>query len=163
MISISIQTEDFSHAEEYQKLVANDISQGAVVTFAGRVRGFDSEHKKVLPSENNSTEEIIALELECYPGMTEKVLRKIAEKAQSRWSIAATTIIHRIGKINSGEQIVFVGVTSSHRKSAFEACEFVIDTLKTEAPFWKKEFSANSESWVESKQSDSEQMAKWLK
>ncbi len=154
MISISVQQDDFSHAEEYQKLVSEDCSQGAVVTFTGRVRGKDD----LKPND----EDVRALELECYPGMTEKVLQRIAEEASQRWPIAAVTIIHRIGKLESGEQIVFVGVTSSHRKAAFEACEFLIDVLKTEAPFWKKEFSKNKETWVEAKPSDSLQSNKWL-
>ena len=154
MIFISVQQEDFSHAEEYQKLVSEDLTQGAVVTFTGRVRGTDD----LKPNEAD----IIALELECYPGMTQKVLNKIANEAVQRWAVESVTIIHRIGKLNSGEQIVFVGVTSSHRKAAFEACEFLIDILKTEAPFWKKEFSNTSENWVDAKQSDSLQSNQWL-
>jgi molybdopterin synthase catalytic subunit len=154
MISISVQQADFSHAEEYQKLVAGNCTQGAVVTFTGRVRSTD----ELKPDD----EDITALELECYPGMTEKVLNKIAAEAVQRWSVAAVTIIHRIGKLSSGEQIVFVGVTSSHRKSAFEACEFLIDILKTEAPFWKKEFSEKNQQWVEAKHSDTLQSNKWL-
>jgi molybdopterin synthase catalytic subunit len=104
---------------------------------------------------------IKALFLEHYPGMTEKSLKKILVEAQQRWPLLDVTVVHRIGELVPGEQIVFVGVSSSHRGAAFAACEFIMDFLKTRAPFWKKCRLANSEHWVEAKDSDHQASERW--
>ncbi len=141
---ISIQTEDFDAGREYEKLVQAG-ETGAVVTFVGRVREFD----------NRSGEEFY---LEHYPGMTENVLQKIESNACQRWQLQQTCIIHRVGSMKAGDQIVFVGVSSTHRKQAFEACEYIIDILKTQAPFWKKE----GNQWVAANEADNDAADKWL-
>jgi molybdopterin synthase catalytic subunit len=146
---ISVHHEDFNFAEEYQKLVKDNRSDGAVVTFVGLVRDF------------NEGSSVNGLFLEHYPGMTENSLKDISRQAKERWSLGRVRIIHRIGQLELGEQIVFVGVTSMHRKSAFEACEFIMDYLKTQAPFWKKETTQAGERWIEAKQSDQQQADKW--
>ena len=99
--------------------------------------------------------------LEHYPGMTEKALNTIAEQAKNRWPLGNTTIIHRVGELSINDQIVLVITTSKHRKAAFEACEFIMDYFKTQAPFWKKEQSVERSQWVEAKDSDIDQMDKW--
>ncbi|UTW46695.1 molybdopterin synthase catalytic subunit MoaE [bacterium SCSIO 12696] len=144
MVSVRIQAEDFDVGAEYQRLRASD--SGAVVTFSGCVRGHNS---------------IRALFLEHYPGMTERVLHSILEEARQRWHLNAVTVIHRIGEILVGEQIVFVGVASGHRGEAFAAGEFIMDCLKTRAPFWKKEIDADGERWLAAKPSDCEQAQRW--
>ena len=145
---IRIQQEDFDLAIEYAQLQQDSPSIGAIVTFTGLVREF---------SLNDPT----GLFLEHYPGMTEKVLANIVIQAKQRWDIKQTRIIHRIGPLNLEDQIVFVGVNSPHRKEAFEACEFIMDFLKTEAPFWKKEMTAEGEHWVEAKASDDIAKKNW--
>lgn len=139
---IRIQDHDFNLAEEYEKLLRPK-NTGAVVTFVGRVRDFGSADS--------------ALYLQHYPGMTEKSLAAIEHAAHQRWSLLSSTIIHRVGRLQVDEQIVFVGVSSAHRKDAFSACEFMIDLLKTEAPFWKKEGTR----WVEAKASDKTAAQAW--
>ncbi|OTQ35964.1 molybdopterin synthase catalytic subunit MoaE [Gilliamella apis] len=120
---------------------------GAVVTFIGKVRSLENQ--------------VISLTLEHYPQMTEKVLRNIIHQARDRWSINRVALVHRVGKINVNESIVFVGVSSAHRSDAFAATEFIMDVLKNEAPFWKKEQTGNGENWVEAKQSDVNALKKW--
>ncbi|MBI0154327.1 molybdopterin synthase catalytic subunit MoaE [Gilliamella sp. W8128] len=120
---------------------------GAVVTFIGKVRSLENK--------------VISLTLEHYPQMTEKVLRNIIHQARDRWSINRVALVHRVGKINVNESIVFVGVSSAHRSDAFAATEFIMDVLKNEAPFWKKEQTGNGENWVEAKQSDVNSLEKW--
>jgi len=122
--TIKVQERDFDVSKEYKSLVLAELT-GAVVVFVGRVRDFASNDKTFL--------------LQHYPGMTEKVLLNIVKDAQRRWPLLATRIIHRVGALSIDDQIVFVGVSAAHRKDAFNACEFIIDILKTEAPFWKKE------------------------
>ena len=141
---IRVQAEDFDVGVEYKRL--RDRNCGAVVTFSGSVRAEDN---------------IDALYLEHYPGMTENALQSIVDEAKQRWPLGAVTVIHRIGKIPAGEQIVFVGVASGHRSEAFVAGEFIMDFLKTRAPFWKKECRADSERWVEAKQSDTAKAGRW--
>lgn len=145
---ISVQTQDFSLADEYQ-LLSEGTSAGAVVTFAGKVRDF------------NQGDEVQGLSLEHYPGMTEKALTEIVEQAKQRWSLLQVRVIHRVGDLELGDQIVFVGVSSAHRGDAFDACEFIMDYLKTKAPFWKKERVQNSTRWVESRDSDSQAAERW--
>ena len=147
---VRVQTADFSVPEEYA-LIADDNSDGAVVTFIGKVRDF------------NDGSVVTDLTLEHYPGMTEAVLNQIAVEARERWPLNNVTIIHRVGTMALGEQIVFIGVTSMHRKSAFAACEFLIDFLKTKAPFWKLEAGDQGASWVEAKDADEQAAKMWDK
>ncbi|OCG68348.1 molybdenum cofactor biosynthesis protein MoaE [Gilliamella sp. Nev5-1] len=121
---------------------------GAIVTFMGKVRSLEKQ--------------TISLFLEHYAGMTERVLANIAAQARERWQLSRIAIIHRVGEINANEQIVFVGASSAHRLDAFAATEFIIDILKSEAPFWKKERTPNGQNWVEAKKTDKEALKKWL-
>ncbi len=142
-LTIQIQHQDFDQQRLYQTL-ASGSEAGAVVTFTGKVREFGPESDK-------------GLWLEHYPAMTEKVLREIIEQAQHRWPILKVSVVHRVGQLQPGDHIVFVGVASQHRKAAFHACEFIMDFLKTEAPFWKKEGSQ----WVEAKHQDQIAADEW--
>ena len=146
---ILVQRADFSLGEEYERLAARHDS-GAIVTFVGKVRDF------------NQGEEVKGLSLEHYPGMTEKALTDIVTEARGRWPLQECTLIHRIGDLLLGDQIVLVAVSSAHRDAAFEACHFIMDFLKTRAPFWKKELTAEGvQRWVEAKQSDDAAAARW--
>ncbi|MCP5076995.1 MAG: molybdopterin synthase catalytic subunit MoaE [Psychromonas sp.] len=146
---IKVQTEDFNQQIEYDRL-RQESSTGAVVTFTGLVRDI------------NQGEQISALTLEHYPAMTEKALTDIVEQAKARWSLINTTVIHRVGELGLLDQIVFVGVASLHRGDAFAACEFIMDHLKTQAPFWKKETNSQGESyWVDARESDQSALNKW--
>ncbi len=146
---ISIQQNDFNVGDEYAALVANDTAAGAVVTFVGRVRDL------------NLAREVRGLQLEHYPGMTEKSLQEIVVQAQSRWKILRWRIIHRIGNLYLGDNIVFVGVSCSHREDAFHTAEFLMDYLKTRAPFWKKELTADGSVWLDSQEKDQQAMQRW--
>jgi molybdopterin synthase catalytic subunit len=146
---ISIQTEDFSQGTEYEDLRKKADSDGAIVTFTGIVRDFNSDDK------------VIGIELEHYPEMTQKSLSKICELARQKWAIGEIRIIHRVGKILAHEQIVFVGVSSKHRRAAFEACEFIMDYLKSEVPLWKKEMLTEKSIWVAAKDSDKKDAQRW--
>ncbi|MBY5922741.1 molybdopterin synthase catalytic subunit MoaE [Ferrimonas balearica] len=145
---ISVQTQDFSVADEYAKLADNP-GCGAVVTFVGKVRDFGDSRG------------VSAMTLEHYPGMTEAVLGQIEAEARSRWPVDEVTIIHRVGELQLCDQIVFIGVSSAHRKAAFDACEFLIDFLKTRAPFWKKETSNDGTVWVDAKDADQQAAEQW--
>lgn len=123
---IKVQTQDFNIAEEYALLSDNNQTDGAVVFFVGLVRDF------------NQNSQIKSLTLEHYPAMTDKVLTRLEQQAKTRWPVNRVAIVHRVGELNLSEQIVFVGVTSPHRDAAFEAAQFIMDQLKTRAPFWKK-------------------------
>ena len=147
---IRVQTHDFSVSDEYA-LLANDNQDGAVVNFIGKVRDF------------NDGSAVTDLTLEHYPGMTESVLVQICQQARERWPLNKVTIIHRVGTMALGEQIVFIGVTSAHRKAAFAACEFLIDYLKTKAPFWKLEANEAGSKWVEARDSDEQAAKMWQK
>jgi len=148
---ISIQVEDFDHGFEVNLLENDNVEDGAVVTFSGRVRN------------NNLGLKVKGLFLEHYPDMTEKLLAEIIETAKQRWNIGRVKVIHRIGQLAIGEQIVFVGVTSKHRQDAFAANEFIMDFLKVKAPFWKKELTELGESWLAAKTSDKEKAQAWSK
>jgi len=148
---ISIQTQDFDHGLEVNLLENDNVEDGAVVTFSGRVRN------------NNLGLKVKGLFLEYYPDMTEKLLADIIETAKQRWNIGRVKVIHRIGQLAIGEQIVFVGVTSKHRQDAFAANEFIMDFLKVKAPFWKKELTELGETWLEAKTSDKEKAQAWSK
>lgn len=146
---IRVQTEDFELGVEYAAL-SRSHQTGAVVTFVGKVR------------EMNQGEAVSGMTLEHYPGMTEHSLAQIVEEAHRRWPLLECRVIHRVGRLELGDQIVFVGVASHHREAAFEACHFIMDYLKTRAPFWKKETTAGGEErWVEAKDSDTQAARKW--
>ena len=150
MDEIRIQTVDFSLGFEYARCVeiaGRDC--GAVVAFSGLVRY----------SSGNSS--VTGLHLEHYPGMTEKSIRKIVADARERWSLQHVVVIHRVGALSAGSQIVLVVVASSHRPDAFVACEFIMDFLKTDAVFWKKEIRAEGEVWVKSTSNDFERRDQW--
>ncbi|HEY9092812.1 molybdenum cofactor biosynthesis protein MoaE [Parasphingorhabdus sp.] len=145
MIKIEVITGSFDAGAEIENLSV--LSGGAVASFVGQVRG-DGD--------------LVALELEHYPAMTEKALRHIADKASQKWPLHGITIIHRVGRLKIGEQIVLTCTCSDHRQAAIEACAYIMDQLKTAAPFWKKEISSNGrESWVEERQSDIEAAENW--
>ena len=147
---ISVQEQDFNQQIEYERLRCQS-SVGAIVTFTGLVRDI------------NDGVAVSDLSLEHYPGMTEKCLADIVEQAKIRWNIIASSVIHRVGQLTINDQIVFVGVASQHRGDAFAACEFIMDYLKTEAPFWKKETMKNGQTkWVDARESDQKTLSKWL-
>jgi molybdopterin synthase catalytic subunit len=148
-IEVVIQQADFDLQAESNALRAHDHGIGAVVAFVGLVRDL------------NLADDVVALELEHYPGMTEKALRQIAEQASQRWPLHAVRIVHRVGKLHPGDNIVLVLVASAHRHAAFEANAFVMDYLKTRAPFWKKEWTPDGPRWVEARDSDESAAARW--
>lgn len=148
-LSVTVQQEDFDLGREYQSLLAQDRGIGAVVAFVGTVRDL------------NLADDVVALELEHYPGMTEKSLSKILEAAAERWSLQGARIMHRIGKMYPGDQIVLVLTASAHRGDAYEANNFIMDYLKTEAPFWKKEWTPEGPRWIEARDSDDKAAARW--
>ena len=150
-MTVRIQTADFDLSTEIAALRSGDLEVGAIVSFVGTVRDMN------LGSQVNS------MELEHYAGMTEKALADIIVEAKSRWSIHEALVIHRIGKMLPGEQIVLVAVTGQHRGEAFAACEFIMDYLKTAAPFWKKEATPTGEHWVDARSTDDEAMERWRK
>lgn len=146
---ITISEADFNAGDEIDALQASNTDDGAVVTFTGQVR------------QQNNNQNVCGLFLEHYPGMTEHALTKIIEQAKARWSINRVRVIHRIGQLLVGDNIVFVGVTSKHRGDAFSAAEFIMDYLKVEAPFWKKEATPQGETWLEAKQQDHDKANHW--
>lgn len=146
---ISIQPEPFELGSIHQRLSALQPHPGAVVTFTGLVRDLDNDKN------------ILALELEHYPGMTEKALANIARRAAQQWPLLGATIVHRIGRLAAGDAIVAIAVASRHRREAFCACEFIMDFLKTDAPFWKKEIRRDGADWVAAKQSDTDAAHRW--
>lgn len=148
-IHIQIQPDDFDLSAEYGRLRRENPQAGAIVTFTGLVRDF------------NADGEVAGIVLEHYSGMTEKTLQRIADEAVARWSVAGVTIIHRVGALGGAEQIVLVGVASRHRREGFAAAEFIMDFLKTEAPFWKRERSPDGEQWVDAKDSDQRARERW--
>jgi molybdopterin synthase catalytic subunit len=147
---ISIQTDDFDVGQQYNALVAEDTASGAVVTFVGRVR------------DMNLARHVLGLRIEHYSGMTEKALNEILTEAKTRWQINRCSIIHRIGDLQLGDNIVFVGVTSAHREHAFQAAEFLMDYLKTRAPFWKKELTAMGSEWIDAQEKDAQAAKRWI-
>ena len=129
----------------------NDPRIGASSVFLGTMRDF------------NEDSDVTGMELQHYPGMTEKSLSEICDQAEARWPIQKMRVIHRVGDLDIGDQIVYVGVSSAHRGAAFEACEFVMDFLKTKAPFWKKERTTEATRWVDSRDSDTKAAERWEK
>ena len=152
---IVIQQADFDLSAEYAALRGQHTQIGAIATFTGLVRDFNLGDQQALAS-------VSGLFLEHYPGMTEKVLGKIVAEAEGRWQLDAVRIIHRVGALGPGDQIVFVGVASAHRGDAFAACEFLMDFLKSKAPFWKREQTADGDRWVETRHSDTLAAERWL-
>ena len=148
-LTVSVQEADFDFKHEHTLLVSEDKGVGAVVAFIGMVRDL------------NLAQDVVALELEHYPGMTEKSLLHIAEQAAQRWSLQAARIVHRVGKMYPGDQIVMVLTASAHRGDAYEANQFMMDYLKTEAPFWKKEWTPEGPRWIEARDSDDHAASKW--
>ena len=148
-LSVSIQTEDFDVSYELAQLRANDARVGAVCNFVGTVR------------ERNEGSDVSSMELEHYPGMTEKSITAMMEEASKRFDIHGARVIHRIGLLQPQDQIVLVAVTSAHRGMSFQACEFLMDYLKTQAPFWKKEVTPDGARWVDARVSDDKALARW--
>lgn len=147
---IRIQTEDFDLSVELKRLRSDHHNIGAVVSFVGTVRDVTDD------------DSILSMELEHYPGMTETALQEIESRACERWDILDLLVIHRVGMLKPSDQIVLVAVASRHRGEAFRACEYIIDALKMQAPFWKKEQTAKGVMrWVESKQSDESALKRW--
>ena len=146
---VRVQTGDFDVAGEIAALRAGDPRVGAVAAFIGLVRDI------------NDAAAVTTLTLEHYPGMTEKALARIVDEAKSRWSVYDALVVHRVGELKPTDQIVLVVVTGAHRGEAFAACEFIMDYLKTRAPFWKKEQTPAGERWVEARASDDDAAARW--
>jgi molybdopterin synthase catalytic subunit len=146
---VKIQHEDFDAGAEIARLRLSRPDIGAVAVFIGQVR------------DVNNGNDIASLTLEHYPGMTEKALEDIVSQAKARWDILDALVIHRVGTLQPTDQIVMVAVAGSHRGAAFAACEFIMDYLKTQAPFWKKERTGDGESWVEARASDDAAKARW--
>lgn len=149
VIRVKIQHEDFDLQAETRSLAGTSSAVGGVNTFIGVVRDI------------NDNDNVSSLFLEHYPGMTEKQIKVIMAEACDRWDVIAATVIHRIGELHPGDQIVYVGVASSHRGDAFDACEYIIDYLKTRATFWKKEKTTDGERWLETRQSDFDAAQLW--
>ena len=148
-MTVRVQKEDFDVGAELAPMRLASKGIGALVNFVGQVR------------DMNDGDVVSTLTLEHYPGMTERSLESIEVEAKSRWNIVDSLIIHRVGTLQPLDQIVLVAVTSAHRGEAFKACEFIMDYLKTRAPFWKKEATADGERWVEAKISDDDAQERW--
>src|SRR3954471_3162158 len=146
---IRVQTQDFDLGQEVAALRAGQPQVGAVVAFVGTVRDI------------NDGASVAEMELEHYPGMTERALEDIVAQARVRWTIFDALVIHRVGPLKPLDQIVLVAVTAAHRGEAFAACEFIMDYLKTQAPFWKKEQTPNGARWVDARVSDDAALARW--
>ena len=147
---VIVATDNFDIGALSESVRADDATSGAIVTFTGIVRELEI-----------ADNQLDALFLEHYPGMTEKALEKIAAQARERWELGNIVIYHRVGRLDLNENIVFVGVGSAHRVNAFEAAQFIMDYLKKDAPFWKKEISNEGEHWVEQKESDLKAADSW--
>ncbi len=148
-MTIRVQAEDFDVGAELAALRAGDARVGALASFLGLVRDI------------NDGASVAGMTLEHYPGMTEKALAQIVAEAKSRWNIYEALVIHRVGLLAPCDQIVLVAVTSAHRGEAFAACEFIMDYLKTQAPFWKKEATADGGRWVDARDTDDSAAARW--
>lgn len=146
---VFIQTHDFNLADEVEALRKNDKRVGAVCSFVGTVR------------DRNDGLNVSSLELEHYPGMTEQAIETMIDQAQKRFDIYAARVVHRVGLLQPLDQVVMVAVTAAHRASSFKACEFLMDYLKTQAPFWKKEQTPDGARWVDARATDDDALAKW--
>ena len=152
---VSIQTEDFNLADEVAALRRADKRVGAVCSFVGTVRD------RNVDGSASADASIVSMELEHYPGMTEKAIEAMIDEAQRRFSLYGVRVIHRVGLLQPLDQIVMVAVTSAHRGESFKACEFLMDYLKTQAPFWKKEQTPEGGRWVDARVSDDAALARW--
>ena len=146
---VTIQTADFDLAAEVEALRAGDAGVGAVATFIGTVR------------DHNDGSVVGDMELEHYPGMTERAIEAMIDEAHQRFDIRAARVVHRVGVLRPGDQIVLVAVSSAHRGQAFQACEFLMDYLKTQAPFWKKETTPEGARWIDARVADDAALARW--
>ncbi|MBB3142034.1 molybdopterin synthase catalytic subunit MoaE [Halomonas organivorans] len=149
MSRVRVQQQTFDPGAVQREVLGERTDIGAVVSFTGLVRDF------------NERPDIEALSLEHYPGMTESALESIADEAESRWPLQGIRVIHRVGRLAPGDPIVLVVVASAHRRAAFEACDFIMDYLKTRAPFWKKEHSASGDYWVAERETDHQDARRW--
>jgi len=147
--TVRVQSDDFDVGEELAQLRGHNAAIGAIASFIGVARN------------TNDGDAVATLELEHYPGMTEKSIEAIVGEAQARWQLLGATVIHRVGQLLPGDQIVLVAVSSMHRGEAFQACEFIMDYLKTRAPFWKKELTPEGERWVDARSSDQGSADRW--
>ena len=150
-IKIKIQNKDFDISEETKILQQNNT--GAIVNFVGVVRGYDEKNNEIINS----------MTLEHYPGMTESEIEKIIIDCSEKWKLTGITVIHRVGNLKPTDKIVYVGVSSKHRQNAFDGCNYIMDWLKTRAPFWKVEENNNKKNWVNSNESDNQALRKWEK
>ena len=148
-LRVLVQTEDFDPGQLQQTLLTGDHGEGAVATFTGYVRA------------HNDDRGVSRMLMEHYPGMTEKSIEATLQEAAGRWPLIAAVAVHRVGELAPGDQIVWVGVSSRHRGAAFDACEYIMDYLKTRAPFWKKEIGPDGEHWVQARDTDSERASRW--
>ena len=146
---VRVQAEDFDTGRELEALTRGGADVGALASFVGLVR------------DANDGSPIAGMTLEHYPGMTEKALEEICREAHARWDLLETLVIHRVGPLVPGDRIVLVGVSSAHRGEAFAACEFIMDYLKTRAPFWKREETPEGPRWVEARASDDDAAGRW--
>lgn len=151
---ITIQTADFDVSRELTALRAQDARVGAVCTFVGTVRDTQA-------LTGRAQDQVQAMELEHYPGMTEKSIEAMVDEAHRRFDFYAARVVHRVGRLLPSDQIVLVAVTSAHRGESFKACEFLMDYLKTQAPFWKKEQTPEGAQWVDARVSDDAALARW--
>lgn len=149
MTRVAIQTHDFDLAQEIATLRAEDPRVGAVCSFVGTVR------------DRNDGSAVASMELEHYPGMTEKAIEAMIDEAQRRFDILGARIVHRVGLLQPRDQIMMVAVVSAHRGQSFQACEFLMDYLKTQAPFWKKEQTPEGARWVDARVADDQALARW--
>jgi molybdopterin synthase catalytic subunit len=149
LLAVCVQSADFDVADLQRQLLAGAREEGAIASFTGYVRGAGAGGP------------VYGMELEHYPGMTERSVRDILEQAAGRWPLLAASVVHRVGRLLAGDQIVWVGVASAHREAAFSACEFVMDYLKNEAPFWKKEEGPQGARWVEALSADRARAVRW--
>ena len=149
MMAVSVREADFDVAELQEALRSGAQREGAVATFTGYVR------------RSNEQRQVDSMELEHYPGMTENSITDILQQAADRWPLFAASVVHRVDKLAPGDRIVWVGVSSSHREAAFSACEFIMDYLKTRAPFWKKELGPDGGHWVSAREADTSRATRW--
>jgi molybdopterin synthase catalytic subunit len=151
---VVIQTEDFNVSQVLDQLRAGDLRVGAICSFVGTVRD-----TRML--SGNAADQILSMELEHYPGMTESAIEAMIDEAHQRFDFYQAHVIHRVGELKPADQIVLVAVSSAHRGESFKACEFLMDYLKTQAPFWKKEATPNGSKWVDARVTDDAALARW--
>ena len=151
---IKVQSEPLNAGEEINTFLTSNPNSGGIATFIGQVRDFQEQG-------SGESASVAALELEHYPGMTEKAIGKIVDEAVARWSLTDALVIHRYGALKTGEQIMMVATASAHRAAAFEAADFLMDYLKSRAPFWKKEVTEEGAAWVAAKDEDEDALGRW--